>query len=311
MTPGDLKLLVYYFPARWLASAIPVAWAGALGRLLAAIEYATVRPANRRRLQQNIARALGLVPGSSQVDSLSRQVVRHYVWDQLEFALAGRIEKRAAFLEMAGFEPVQEALDKGIGAVIAGGHLATFELHAAAFAWKGYQTGLIIPGETRPGRVSGFAQKRIARFRDRRRQETLAYSAIYTGGALQQAVNLLKQGGIVVLGVDYPPAQESQSCSFLGQSQPVPSGAARMAIEAGAPVFLAQLERIRFGQNRLTLTPVTMPRSDDREADILALAQTLAKGYEHYVRANPAQWAWLMWLRLGQWPQPPSPTGRP
>lgn len=302
MTPGVLKQLIYYYPARWLSMALPVSHIAALGRLLAAFEYATTRPSTRRRLQQNIARALDLPASSTQVKSISRQVVLNYVWDQLEFGIANRLRDSnpAQFLQIVGFEPVQKALDRGFGVVIAGGHLATFELIAAAFAWNGFQTGLIVPGETRRDRVSGLGRKLVARFRGQCQKEHLAYSSIYTGGALQQAVDMVDQGGIVVMGVDYAPAAEARTCSFLAQSQPVPSGAARIAIEGQAALFLARLERIQFGQNRLTLTPVNVIRSSDPDADVLRVARTLAEGYESYVRANPAQWAWLMWQHLNR-----------
>lgn len=303
MSFGDLKRLIYYFPARWVSALLPIPWIAALGRLLAAFEYASIRGGNRRRLSGNIGNALGIAAESAHAKRLSREVVCHYVWSILEYGLAHRFKEAHGdgFIEVLGLEHVERDVNEGKGIVIAGGHLATFELQMAALAWKGYRTEAIILLADRPDRVSGLAEGWIGRFRARHQAKNLGYETIYTGGAIEQAERLLNERGVVVVGVDYPPARESATCTFLNTRQAVPSGAARLAVETGAAVYMAQLERLSFGHNRLTFSPVPVPQTGNRQADILALAGTLAERYEDFIRERPEQWAWLMWRQLGTW----------
>lgn len=302
MRPGDLKELAYHFPVRWVAALLPLRVVAALGLLLAELEYLTMRPGSRKHLCDRLARALDLPADSKRARRLSRLVVRHHVWRVLEYGLAPRLKRKMAedFVELVGFEHAEKGLRAGKGLVLVGGHLATFELHPAVFAWKGYPTGLLEPADTHPDRLSGFVPRLVERYRKSHQRRHLGYETIYTGGALERATGLLARGGVVGIAADFPPSRESQTCRFLGVERPVPSGAARLVLETDAAVVLAQLERVRFGRNRLTFSPVTVTRTGDGRSDVLTLARRLAKGYEEFVHQHPEQWAWLMWRELGE-----------
>ncbi|MBI4557215.1 MAG: lysophospholipid acyltransferase family protein [Candidatus Hydrogenedentes bacterium] len=299
MNLGALKQWCYYFPLRWLAGWAPLSFIAWLARVAARLEYLTVRPATRRLVRDNLAFVLKLPSDSPRVRAIAHEVIWHYVLNIVEYACAHRLRQRVgeSFLEVVGFEHAENPLKEGKGVVLVGGHLATFELHPTAFGWRGCNTALIEPYDTRPENAPRGVAGVIYRFRRGHQEQHLGYKTVYTGGGFHQAVKFLQKGGVVGIATDFPPPAPETTCPFLGAERPIPLGPAYLALKTGAAMVIGQLERFEFGQNRLTLSPVECSGTGDLRADVARLSRELALAYEQYILQRPEQWAWHMWAQ--------------
>lgn len=300
MSLGWIKELVYEYPARSLAANLPRAMGSQLGRVLAVVERATTRAATNRRLRANLARALDLPEDSPQIRNLARSLILHHIWHLLEYGLRRQIGTswKGISLEVSGFEHAERILAQKRGLVVAAGHLSTWVLYPAAFAWRGYTTALIERDALNDDPPEAWMARQKLRARRPLQETRHGYTTFYTGGAGKRAAQLLREGGVVVIAVDYPPPAETEKIRFLGVERAAPTGAARLAIEGNAGVVAAQLERIEFGRNRLTLFPVDVPQTGDSRKDVVTLARSMAAQYETFIRANPGQWSWQLWRDL-------------
>ncbi|MEW6606575.1 MAG: lysophospholipid acyltransferase family protein [bacterium] len=299
MSLSNLKQLFYYFPLRWLATLLPISLIGVLGTLCAYIEILTIRPGTKKRLFVNLMTALGLENDSQKCATLCFNVIRHYIWNILEFTQAHRLWKgrKTNFIQLVGFEHITQSLRQGRGVVLVGGHLATFEFHTTAVAWQGYSSALVEPRETQLDNIPSGIPRIIQIYRRRHQTRYLQYETIYTGMGFRQALKFLKQGGVVGIAIDYPVVTHSVICRFLGQERKVPLGPAYLAMKTDADIVIAHLERITFGKNRLTFIPVPVIKTEDFITDMSSLSIQLAQTYEQFILKHPEQWAWQMWLQ--------------
>ncbi len=301
MPLGRIKQLIYEYPARSLARQLPLNAGAALGATLAAVEYATLRPASRRRLREKLGEALELSPDSDEIHVLARSLIRHHVWHLLEYGLPFRLapQDTGPVIEVAGLEHAKQVLETGRGLFVAAGHLCTWVLYPAVFSWLGYETALIERDMSQAEGEDHWLSRQKMRVRKRLQQSYHGYETIHTGGARKRALGVLRRGGVVVMAVDYPPAKATRTMPFLGRQRGLPTGAASLVLDAGAGTVSAQLERLSFGHKRLTLEPVEIPKTGDPKADTFALARTFAQNYERFIRAHPDHWSWQLWRELG------------
>jgi lauroyl/myristoyl acyltransferase len=126
-----------------------------------------------------------------------------------------------------------------------------------------------------------------------------------TPESLRMAILRLKQGGIVLTGVDRPIPGDRELVEFFGRPAYLPVGPARLALMTGAMVIVGGCRYdpdVKDGEYVLDATwPVDMVRTGDRRQDILTNTRRLAAIVEGYVRAHPEQW--MMFHPF--WPESP------
>ncbi len=298
MSLGDLKSWFYYFPLQMACGRLPLAAMATAGRCAARFEEMTVRRQNLERLHRNIARALRLEPGTEQVRSVGRQVLRSHVWNILEYCHAHRLRRRYGpeYLRIDGADALREAVSAGKGVVIGTGHFANFEMVPTAPAWEGYDSAIIVPPGTDAASAPAGAKRRIQLFREAHQRRHLKYRTMHTGVGLRHAIDFLKRGGVVAMAADYP-GTSGRTVPFLGREMIAPRGPAHIALKSGAKVFFGGYERLSFGRTRLLLKPVAVPDSGNFEDDRWQLTLTLVGHCEQWILEHPGQWAWLLWAK--------------
>ena len=79
---------------------------------------------------------------------------------------------------------------------------------------------------------------------------------------------------------------------FFGRpvwSNPFPALVARVA---GVPLYAAAVVRTKGAHFVMRIEPVEAPRSDDRNADVLATTAAIQARFEQFIRDTPEQWMW-------------------
>jgi KDO2-lipid IV(A) lauroyltransferase len=132
-------------------------------------------------------------------------------------------------------------------------------------------------------------------------------TALFPKGAqgARQALAHVMAGGSLGLLVDQK-MNDGIAAPFFGRDAMTAPAAAQFALRFDLPLVPIRVERLGPARARLYCEPaLTVPRSGDRQADILALTSAMNLTVEGWVRADPASWLWLH----KRWPKEPAEGG--
>jgi|GEM_PF-198743 len=242
----------------------------------------------RRTVMENLALAF---PERSEAErrGIARATYRHLGRAAPEFLLApalGREELDRLFVYQ-GWERFEEARARGRGVIACTGHLGNFELLAAAHNLKGVPITMIT---RRMGRMGANDAWRRARAR-----AGVEELVVRKGETLKAAVRALRQGRVLGYVIDQnQPRHRAVFPTFFGVPAATSPAPAILALRTGAAVIFIAAIALADGRHRVVIEgPLTVPRSGDRERDVLAFMQDLNDRLERMVRAHPDQWYWL------------------
>lgn len=242
------------------------------------------------QLRRNLARVLGVAPAEVP-DQLIRDSLRSYARYWREAFRLPSMDREAVAREMdrtiAGVENLDAALEQGRGVVVALPHSANWDLGGTWLArrYGGFAT---VAERLEP-------ESLYQRFLDFR--EGLGFTIYpHTGGPtppLDALREYLSGGGIVCLPGERDLRRTGVPVTFFGEQTRMPAGAARLAVETGAPLLVAQFWYADEETMRVRITP-PIDVSDGIEPAVQAMADLFAEG----IARHPADWHMLqpLWL---------------
>lgn len=189
----------------------------------------------------------------------------------------------------------QILLDRGKpdtrGAFVVAPHLSAFDICLLSLAHRGLQARVLTYGNP-PG---GYElQNEI------RASTGLEITPVRGEETHQEAVEYMRNGGVVITAVDRPIRKKAHQLTFFGHPSPLPAGHIRMAIQAGVPVIVAAAQRMDDGRYRINLSaPIEMDPNPDPELEIRLNAEAVLEAIEVFIRQAPEQW--LMYYPV--WPE--------
>jgi KDO2-lipid IV(A) lauroyltransferase len=269
---------------RWL-SRRSLRFLHALGAILGWAAY-LLSPSYRRRLQANAALA-GLAP------ALRRRAVAEagkMGTEGLRLWLRPPGQPIADPIGWHGAEHIDAALRAGRGLVLLTPHLGSFELAAQAYAerWGALKPITVL---YRPARHA-----RLRELQEQARARTGLATAPADIAGVRRMLRALQRGEAVGLLPDQvPPHGQGVWAPFFGRPAYTMTLAARLALQAGAPVLLARCERLAAGRGfRLVIEPLAEPLPTAGNGDELLLAQATAvnRALERQIRQCPQQYLW-------------------
>ncbi|ADW69625.1 lysophospholipid acyltransferase family protein [Granulicella tundricola] len=195
-------------------------------------------------------------------------------------------EQASEFIEYDGLEHFLAARDRGKGVLVLTGHLGAWELSSFYHSLMGYPMGLVIRRLDNPlvdafvNRIRCLHGNRVIHKDDFARGLIAAMRNGETMGILMDT-NMTPPQGVFV--------------PFFGREACTASGLAKVAMKTDAavlPGFLLWDEarrkyRLCFGE------PMTLIRTENADADVLANTAAFTATIERYVRQHPEQWLWL------------------
>jgi len=174
-------------------------------------------------------------------------------------------------------------LDAKHAVVVCAAHQGNWEIAAVGLARLGL-------------RSTGVYQKLTNPFVDALVRDMRA--PFYAGGLFEKSPTTARQllryardGGCVSFLADTR-ADPGVVVDFFGRpaaSTPFPAMIARTV---DAPLYVAQVIREPGVRFRLTMRPVDLPRTKNKEADIATATQNVQTEFERTIRQRPAQWMW-------------------
>ena len=103
----------------------------------------------------------------------------------------------------------------------------------------------------------------------------------------------MRRGGHVSLLADQK-LNEGIAVPFFGRPAMTAPALALLALRFGCAILPARVERLRGARFRLTLyPPLDMPRSGDRDGDVMTIMTAVNATLEAWISERPEQWFWV------------------
>ena len=271
-----LPLPVCYFIADWVADVTFLVWR-----------------TGRANIIDNMSHVLGGGDTATAV-MLARKALRNYLRYLVDFLRSYAITQ-AEVLERVDFnqwEPFDQALAGGKGALLVGLHMGNWDLGAALLAAKGYNPNVV---------ADTFSNQRLNRFVEQVRHG-LGLKTIPREQAARRVLQALRKNECLGILMDRPlPADSGVNVTFFGYPTAVPAGAATLALRTGAMVVPSGMIRVN-GDHFAGLVNqcIAFQPTGNQAADVQALTQLIMDRLAEWVRLYPDQW--YMFRRM--WPKP-------
>ena len=210
-------------------------------------------------------------------------------WEQTgrtfaELAVMDHLTPEGGRVDLVGFERLQTIRDSGRPVVFVSGHLANFEVMAAAILAAGVPCQVTYRAANNP-----YVDALIRQSRERYGIKLFAPK----GDGTRELMTGMKRGESIALLVDQK-YNQGPEVEFFGQPVNASPGAARLALKFGTvmqPLSVTRLPGVRF---RVTAhEPIAVPDTGDKAADVLAGIQAVNRFVEDRVREHPVDWFWV------------------
>lgn len=277
---------------RALLRMIGFARIGVVGNLAGALQFHFARR-ERRRIQHDMALALGRPPGDPAVGSMLREAYRVNNTAVLEvMAMFDRHhdeDRLGERCEIEGLDELRSAMGAGRGAILLATHAGNAALLPVKLAHAGWAVSVVY----REARMmsAGFLQAGLERYGI---EGILANTGLRAYGQMLAA---LKQGRIVFImmdqGVRAP--KDGLRVRFLGKDAALPAGPAQLARAARAPLLPVVTTAAR-PLWRFAIRPPVALGQGTVESDV----ETLARLTERQILDHPQLWSWhhRRWRKL-------------
>ncbi|MCD6351127.1 MAG: lysophospholipid acyltransferase family protein [Armatimonadetes bacterium] len=254
---------------------------------------------SRAKMWKSMHECLGEELSQTEIRDLVRRTVQNIYFNGL---LTFRLECMSPddlreLIEVRGREHLDAALARGKGVLAIGAHLGPFTLIGARLAVDGYPYSVVI-------RIASDA--RLER-RMRTLREKFNVRSYYRGSETRNLLYALRRNEIVHLFVDQHTSVGGAVVDFFGLPAPSFTGPAVLSYRLAAPVlpiFIVPDPQRECHWIMEIGRPYELPRTGNRDQDVLMATQMFSDTIEDYIRRYPDQWFWMhrRWLR---------PTDRP
>jgi KDO2-lipid IV(A) lauroyltransferase len=264
--------------------AVPFGAARRVGRWLGHLGY---RPFGVRRnvVERQIAAAFPEASGAS-VAAMVRDAYGHFGEVLIETALLPRLGRQGIldlFEGAEGFEAIQEAHAAGKGIILITGHFGNWELAGAYVAARGIPIEVIVRRMNHP-----LFDSYVTRTR-----QGAGMIVVYDHDAVKRTPRAFKAGHAVAFVADQGVlGLASTFVPFFGRPAKTPRGPAVFALRLRLPTFFVAAVREPRGTYRCVVTPVEIPDTGDREADVDTVVARYTSILESWVRRYPGQYFW-------------------
>lgn len=248
-----------------------------------------------RAVRGNLAVVRGLPPDDPALDGYVAQLLRNAGIGYVD-VFRGIARGQSALLELCRLDPgfeagLRGALDSGRGVVAVGAHMSSFDLFLLTILARGFR-GLGLAFREIQG-----SYPVLNRLRREHGLEIMTVSV----PALRAAIERLRQGGLVITGVDRP-VPEGELLPFFGRPARMPTGHARLALRTGALIAAGVCQSEGDGRYRIVGRIIDPQEMGLGRGGEIALTQKVLSVLEGHIRERPEEW--LMFFPV--WEAPPA-----
>lgn len=245
-------------------------------------------PEPRAAVARNLATIGGGRYSAIEIRRLVLRTLRHYGQYLLDYMILPHLGDRglgSLIVRIDGRERLTRALEEGRGAIIATPHLGHWELGGALLASQGYPICVATAPERDP-------RVRAVRESMRRRIGVRSVTIGEEGGlSMVPLLAALRQNQVVALLADRVVSGASVEVPFFGRPTRFPAGPAILARASGAPIVPVYITlNKKWTYEAVAEEPFRVSRTRDRDADLRAATERLARRFEAEIARHPDQW---------------------
>jgi KDO2-lipid IV(A) lauroyltransferase len=237
-------------------------------------------PAAREAVRDNLRHVLGHEPGTRLVREVFFHGALNY-WDILAIPRF-TLERLRQIVTVRGLEHVDAARAVGRGVIIAGAHLSSVSL-----------VGHIVPAYGYPmvSMLEPIEPPRLLEFFTRQRSGLGLRMLPASPATLRELLATLRRNEVVGVVSDRDITGAGPFVQFFDAPTHFPDGLPSLSVRTGAPLLTGVAVRKPDGRFEAIIDPpIELERSGDRQADVRALTQAMARRLGYHVANHPEQW---------------------
>jgi lauroyl/myristoyl acyltransferase len=248
----------------------------------------TVRRKARRDVIANMRQVMGPEASEREIRREAREVFRNatrYYADLLHLPHLDVEKFYREQLDLEGAEYLTAAQESGRGAVVVSAHFGSPEMAVQGLAAAGFSL-FALTEPLKPKAMSDFIHWLRSQYGHQYR--TVSF------GAVKEAVQRLRSGGLVALMLDRDVGGTGVPMEFCGRETSIPLGAVDLALRTGAdliPAWAWRIDHYRF--HARVGPPLEIVHTGNFDQDVRSNARRLLALFEGHLKAYPGQWAVL------------------
>jgi len=255
---------------------------------------AWLRPQMYWNVHANLSQVLGPDTPAEVLHETVRRTFFHSGCNQYDYfhAVGGSRDELAKVLHVPAsfWDTLAQAKEKGQGVMFVTGHLSNFDLAALSLVARGMEVQALSLRDP----PEGFQLVNQLRL-----EAGISITPI-SNAAIRQAIRRLRQGGIVLTGVEYPTGPGLEPLEFFGRPAMLPTGHVRLAMMTNAVLLAAAVVyRRETGYALRVAPPVELARTGHKKQDVKVTAERVLAILADWIRETPDQW--MMFLPV--WPK--------
>jgi len=187
-------------------------------------------------------------------------------------------------VEIVGAEHLDRLRDDGRPGLLFSAHFANWEMVTTAAQMRRLPVQVVYRNANNP--------QIDARIRELQAGSGVELIRKGVRGA-RRLLTVLNQGSHVILLVDQK-LNDGIPVPFFGRPAMTAPALAQLAYRFDCPVVPVHVERLEGAHFRVVVEPpIDLPRSADREADVMAVMTAVNRKVEEWIKARPEHWLWL------------------
>ena len=276
-----ISVLLYDF-FKFITKILPRDKAYLPGKFIGYLAY-LFTPKRKKIITKNAKKALDL--SDKEAAQLIKEVYLNLGLTFSEFLLEEEFSKKDInnMVEFIDLKYLDQALEKGNGAIIYTAHLGNWELLGAVLALKGYKINSIAREQN-----NLLFDKRINKIR-----KQLGIGIIPKGLAVRKAFRLLKKNEVVAILGDQDARSSGWKLDFFNRPASTYPGAVQFAQRTGAPIIPVFFHRKGWLKHKLKCYPALKIDKNSTQAELKNKLQYLLNLTEKEIKKSPTDWMWL------------------
>jgi phosphatidylinositol dimannoside acyltransferase len=246
----------------------------------------------RRTVRQNLRHVFGGPPPAAAVREVFRSQARNYLDTFVIPSQTARTLPHWAVVD--GLEHLEAAHAHGRGVILAGMHLGSPSLAAQVLAQRGWRVNVIVEPIEPPALYELINRHRSGL--------GIQMVPLNEPSIARRLIRELRANNVLGLMVDRELGENSAAVPFFDAPARLSTGPATLALATGAAVCPSLSLRRPDGLVHGIIEPaIEFARTDDRQADVLALTRRIAERFEYYIGQAPGQWT--LFVPVWNWSQ--------
>lgn len=269
-----------------LVQFMPWTWTSNFCALLGKLAFYLIKE-ERIKTINNLTIAYGHEKGETEIKHMAREVFENLGRAAAETAIKLELtDKKKYFsnVEVIGMEHAESAYKKGKGVINIIPHLGCWEAASKAYILLGFSAGAIAK-PLKNKSLNNLVMKN---------RELNGFKILPRGSTYKTILQFLKQNNSLGMLIDQDTSVKGVFVDFYGIPAYTPIGAAMLALDSDASVFVASYVRTEGNKYKFIFAePMDIIRTGDRKEELQLNTERIHKEVEKQIKEYPTQWVWM------------------